>query len=74
MISLIIFTCSDSLNNLLLECFIHLLLGEAEGGSDLDSPQPAEVHVDSELPLQLQELRGGEGGPDALGGGEVVQV
>lgn len=55
-----------------LEPDLHLLLGEVQVGGDLDSPQPGEVHVGGELPLQLQELRAGEGGAHPLAAGQLA--
>lgn len=46
-----------------LEPDFHLLLGQVQVGGYLDPPQPGQVHVGGEFPLQLQELRAGEGCP-----------
>lgn len=49
-----------------LEPDFHLFLGQVQVCGDLDAPQPGEVHVGGELPLQLQKLRAGEGCAHAL--------
>lgn len=46
-----------------LEPDFHLLLGQVQVGGYLDPPQPGQVHVGGEFPLQLQELGAGESCP-----------
>lgn len=46
-----------------LEPDFHLLLGQVQVSGYLDPPQPGQVHVGGEFPLQLQELSAGESCP-----------
>lgn len=52
-----------------LEPDLHLLLGQPQTCRDLDPPQPGQVHVGGELPLQLEQLLAGERRPDPLAAG-----
>lgn len=49
-----------------LEPDLHLLLGQVQVRGYLDPPQPGQVHVGGEFPLQLQELGAGKSSPHPL--------
>lgn len=49
-----------------LEPDLHLFLGQPQTVGDLDAPQPRQIHVVGELPLQFQQLVAGERRPDPL--------
>lgn len=57
-----------------LEPDLHLLLRQVQVRGDFDPPEPRQIHVGREFPLQLQELRAGERRPHPLAIGYLAGV